>query len=84
MNETMTKAEVMLIDDVMMELETNSRGMIKILIYNQYFLLDISGVDHLSLSAYSPQLQMVTLTIINVLTLFPFHHKTSSLNSVQS
>ena len=25
MNETMTKAEVMLIDDVMMELETNSR-----------------------------------------------------------
>ena len=24
MNETMTKAEVMLIDDVMMELETNS------------------------------------------------------------
>ena len=25
MNETMTKTEVMLIDDVMMELETNSR-----------------------------------------------------------
>ena len=25
--------------------------MIKILIYNQYFLLGISGVDHLSLSA---------------------------------
>ena len=25
MNETMAKAEVMLIDDVMMELETNSR-----------------------------------------------------------
>ena len=39
MNETMTKAEVMLIDDVMMEPETNSRTeMIKILIYNQYFL----------------------------------------------
>ena len=31
--------------------------MIKILIYDQYFLLGISGVDHLSLSAlHLPQL----------------------------
>ena len=31
--------------------------MIKILIYDQYFLLGISGADHLSLSAlHSPQL----------------------------
>ena len=52
MNENMTKAKVMLIDGVMMELEINNRtGMIKILIYNQYFLLDISGVDPLRLSA---------------------------------
>lgn len=47
------KTEVMLTDGVMMELETNSRGMIKILIYDQYFLLGISGVDHLRLSINS-------------------------------
>ena len=38
-----------------MELEcyeiNNRTEMIKILIYNQYFLLGISGVDHLRLSA---------------------------------
>ena len=36
-----------------------NRGMIKILIYNQYFLLGISGVDHLSLSALHGQTEYI-------------------------
>ena len=44
MNNTVTKAGVMW-DWVM----------IKILIYNQYFLLGISGIDHLRLSALQMQ-----------------------------
>ena len=37
--------------------------MIKILIYNQYFLLDISGVDHLRLSAFHKLKQKFSLSV---------------------
>ena len=68
-----SRGDVRFNDDVMMEFECyeiNKRTeMIKILIYNQYFLLGISGVDHIRLSTLHERCGKVNDLIFGMLIL---------------